>query len=196
MTIQVEVFTKALEQQFRHVHQTRMADVPIINPKLTVQAIGFKQVEQGLLGVLITPWFINLVLLPIKDNEWIELPVGSSQSHIFSSGAYQFLVGEEENIGRYQSCSLLSPILEIADQDTAIQFATAALKALDDKRLDDADSKIHAAEVERRWHSDEMPSGRLVTEEDLSKPSLKQRLTEQPISRRDLFRGRFLQDND
>lgn len=124
-----------LEARFRHIGQARMVGVPLLNPALRVQAVGFRRHDAGWLGVLITPWFINLILLP-RNGDWAQLPLGSTQDHAFPSGAYRFVVAEEAGIGRYQSCSLLSPVPEFAEQDSAAAFAVAALEALQNPEPD------------------------------------------------------------
>lgn len=130
MSIQLTALTTGVESYFRQVQATRMADVPIINPALEVQTVGFHHTEEGCLGVLITPWFISLMLLPCEGDDWQELAPGSSQTHYFPAGEYDFLLASDPVIGRYQSCSLLSPVLQIQDQETAVAFAEAALAAL------------------------------------------------------------------
>ncbi|WP_059287489.1 [NiFe]-hydrogenase assembly chaperone HybE [Aquitalea magnusonii] len=61
-----------LEALFRDIAASRMQGIPILNPALQVEAIGFQQWggPQGRLwaGVLLTPWFMNLLLLPIDTD--------------------------------------------------------------------------------------------------------------------------------
>ena len=167
--------TEALERHFRHVEETRMADVPILNRGLRVQAVGFRESEFGGLGVLITPWFISLVLLPPDGEAWRDLHVGSKQTHVFPSGAYEFLVAEGEASGRFQTCSLLSPILEVGDQKAAIRIALAALDALNEPGFREGEP---ASEPRR-------------TEDAEPAPALTEKLTQKPVSRRDFLRGRL-----
>jgi [NiFe] hydrogenase assembly HybE family chaperone len=121
--------TETLEHHFREIQRTRMADVPILNPALSVQGVGFEHNEHGWVGVLITPWLISLFLLPDNDDQ-PDLPAGSIQAHSFPSGRCDFIVAHDEDLGCYQSCSLLSPVLELADQRAAVGLAEAALQAL------------------------------------------------------------------
>jgi hypothetical protein len=90
-------------------------------------------------------------------------------------------MAEEKGIGRFQSCSLLSPVPGLPDQATAREVAFAALGALVDPRNRDSGSSTHAGEIAQRWqaHTDEKP--------DAPDASLSQR----PVSRRDLLRGRL-----
>ena len=55
----------ALVAVFRQIAETRMQGLSICNPALAVEAIGFRQRDDGhWAGVLITPWGINLLCLP------------------------------------------------------------------------------------------------------------------------------------
>ena len=170
-----------LVARYEAIFEDRMRDLPIVNPVLAVEAVGFEQWEDQDLGVLITPWFINLVLLPCEGDDWQERAIGSGRTYSFPSGSYQFVMAEEKGIGRFQSCSLLSPVLELPDQATALEVAFAALGALVDPRNRDSESNTHAVEIAQRWqaHTDADP--------DAPDESLSQR----PVSRRDLLRGRL-----
>lgn len=182
MDAQLKAMTDALERHYHQVAMTSMADVPLINPELRVQAVGFRASEHGWLGVLITPWFISLVLLPV-DKAWQELSVGSHQGHVFASGRYDFLITEADGIGHYKSCSLLSPVLEVPDQETAVQVALAALHAVNKEQFRDSSSMPPAlGALGKQTH-------------DKQSPGPKPELTRKPISRRDFFRGRFLADD-
>lgn len=83
-----------------------MRGVPVLNSALRVEAVGFTPWLGNCLGVLITPWFMNLMLLPDQGGEWEELAVGVRVTQVFPSGAYGFIVCSEEGIGRYLMCSL------------------------------------------------------------------------------------------
>ena len=44
-----------------------MRDLPIYNDKAAIEAIGFRPFgEAELLGVVLTPWFMNLIILSIE----------------------------------------------------------------------------------------------------------------------------------
>ncbi len=152
--LQLQALSDGLVRHFRHIASTRMADVPIINPALEVEAVGFTRTADGCLGVLVTPWFMSLVMLPCEGSDWQQLPIGSEVRHLFPSGSYVFQVAGDDTIGLYQTCSLLSPVLELADQATAVAVAHAALDALHDEQHRDTLSSTHAAEVERRWYGE------------------------------------------
>lgn len=128
-----ESLETGLEQTFRHILETRMQGMPIIHERLVVQAVDFRWWDGHCLGVLITPWFLNLMLLPAEGDDWCGLRVGEKVDHVFPSGRYEFIIGEEEALGRYQMCSLFSPVFEFADQEAAVATARAALAAIMDE---------------------------------------------------------------
>jgi [NiFe] hydrogenase assembly HybE family chaperone len=132
----------AMEQQleavFRRIQEERMQDVPVCNPALEVKAVGFREWGDYALGVMLTPWFMNLMLLP-RNPQSLEGTLeemkesskeGSKQLHHFPSGSYEFIYGREEGLGAYQVCSLFSPMHEFADQETALETARQVLDAV------------------------------------------------------------------
>ncbi|MDJ0654089.1 MAG: [NiFe]-hydrogenase assembly chaperone HybE [Xanthomonadales bacterium] len=116
-----------LEGVFSSIQQERFADIPILNSKLRVEAVGFQRWQDGCLGVLVTPWFMNLMLL---QDEPGPLEPGSKVQHELPSGTFEFIAGEEEGIGAYQMCSLFSPVFEFEDQDAAVATAEAVMNGL------------------------------------------------------------------
>lgn len=115
----------ALETCFTQIQRQRMADVPIVNTALRVQAVDFQLFKHAWLGVLISPWFMNILYFNDDD-----LLAGEKITHQFPAGAFEFTVGYEEALGFYQSCSLYSPMFAFTEQETAVQTAQAALQAL------------------------------------------------------------------
>ena len=115
-----------LEAAFRRIAATRMADMPINHPRLVVEALGFRPWEGKWLGVLVTPWAVNLVLLPESDSEFETLAIDRRQTWRFPSGEYDFMGGDEEECGAFQFCSLVSPIPEEGIPDQAAVRSLAA----------------------------------------------------------------------
>jgi [NiFe] hydrogenase assembly HybE family chaperone len=132
---------------FAKIHAERMDGVPILNPRLHVEVIETRAWNGRWLSVLVTPWFINLMLLPASDDEaqaWQGLGLGANVAYRFPAGRFDFIVGEEAGLGRYQMCSLFSPVLEFEDQEAARVAAKAALEALFDADLDEERAKEKA----------------------------------------------------
>ena len=125
-----EQICQSLEAAFNAILQTRMHDVPVLNPALSVQALEFLRYQQDWLGVLITPWFMNLLLLPAPDSTWQTQAPGSKFSRTFPYGVFEFTVANEAPLGVYAVCSLFSPMFQFADQAAAVAAAKAALQGL------------------------------------------------------------------
>ena len=121
-----------LEAAFQDIYAQRMQGLPFVNEALQVEAVGFRRWEGRWLGVLITPWFMNLVLLPDAPGEWRSLPVRGDTSYAFPAGVFDFIGGFEPAIGEFQSCSLFSPVFEFQQHEAARATAEAALEALFD----------------------------------------------------------------
>jgi [NiFe] hydrogenase assembly HybE family chaperone len=122
--------TSALEGAFERIWRQRMSGLPIINPNLSVRAIAFQAYRVHWLGVLITPWFMNLICVALREMPESQLPCGEKAIHHFPAGAFEFISCEEPDIGRYQMCSLFSPMFEFGDQRTAEQTAEVVMQQL------------------------------------------------------------------
>lgn len=192
-----------LEATYKNIQATRMEGVPVINEKLQVKAIGFQSWNTYHLGILITPWFMNLMLIPseISDNTRETFKTGSTHQHVFPSGAYEFVAGFEQAIGHYQSCSLFSPMFEFEDQETAELTALEVLKAIMSKENFDKASQNPANDIEKIWKGEKPQPARThdfdgAKIEIANKPprkELSERLKE-PTSRRDFLRSKIFQE--
>lgn len=123
-------FTRRLIQRFRWIGDQRMSDLPIYHPSLQVEAIDFQETDEGWLGVLITPWFMNLMLFPREQNALNDVQIGDRLQGNLPSGEHTFMVGEDEELGRYRFIPLASPMLGYSGQGAARQAARAALARL------------------------------------------------------------------
>ena len=120
-----------LESVFADIAATRMAGLPICNPVLQVEAIGFRRAGDGhWAGVMITPWAINLLRLRGQADNWPELAPCSKYDWRFPSGNYEFTVAHEDRLGTYHLCSLFSPAVELESHDQARLTAIAVGEAL------------------------------------------------------------------
>lgn len=116
---------------FERIAATRMAGLPLNNPALRVQGVGFRRHEEGcLIGVLITPWAINLVMLATTPSGELHLAADCRRDWDFPSGCYEFMGGEEPECGAYQFCSLFSPAFDFPDQDSAVATANEIMLGL------------------------------------------------------------------
>ncbi|TCV81338.1 [NiFe] hydrogenase assembly HybE family chaperone [Methylomonas methanica] len=125
-----EQIRQTLEAVFNDILTTRMRDMPLLNPALAVRALGFDRYNADWPGVLITPWFMNVLLFPGAESGWITQVPGSKFEQIFPYGSFEFTVADEAQLGRYAQCSLFSPMFQFADQAAALAAAESALQAL------------------------------------------------------------------
>jgi [NiFe] hydrogenase assembly HybE family chaperone len=131
----------------------RMAGLPACNPKLGVELVGLHAWQGLYLGVLVTPWSINLLLLP-GEQALSRLGADQRQRWRFPSGEYDFMGGTEASLGEHQFCSLISPPLEFAGRDEARTIALAALDALlepaDNTGLDSEAARLGGRSIVRQ----------------------------------------------
>ena len=111
-----------------------MLGMPMLNEALAVRAIGFRPWREHWLGVLVTPWFMNLVLMPRQLQHWHPLTERESRHFVFPAGVFEFIGARDAELGGYAACSLFSPMFEFADAAAAEATAQAALEALFDAR--------------------------------------------------------------
>jgi len=170
-----------LQSAYRAVHEKRMRGLPFVNEALRVEAVGFAPWKTYWLGVMVTPWSMNLMLLPRDPDVWRALPIGAKRRYTFPAGAFDFIVGHGDDIGDYLACSLFSPVQEFADHATARETAALARAALFDAA--NAEASEHDKPVTRENGAADAAPGPIA--------QIEQTL-EQPMSRRDLLRARFL----
>ncbi|MDI4666004.1 [NiFe]-hydrogenase assembly chaperone HybE [Xanthobacter autotrophicus] len=136
------------EAVFREIHSAKMKGVPFVNESLGVKAVGFRAHEGRVLGVLVTPWFMNLVLLPAATDDWSGLKTGDKELIAFPSGTYEFLAADRPETGPYKACSLFSPMFDFSSMLQAVETAAAVLPALFDAA--NREEGTRTAEIRRR----------------------------------------------
>ena len=127
---------QTLEHAFIEIAQTRMRGVPVQNLALRVQAVGFErhvdEAGEVQMGVLVTPWFMNLVRLPRTDADsgGAALAVGQSAARKIGDQRFDFIGAHEPSLGAFEVCSLFSPMFEFTDHAAAVATAQEVLKRL------------------------------------------------------------------
>lgn len=134
---------RVLEAVFRTIGAERMAGVPVLHPGLRVQAVGFAVLsnESDLaLGILITPWFMSLVRLPLlaageaaAGARVAGLPIAQRAQRAqrrIGAHTFDFLGGFEPGLGAFESCSLFSPMGDFVDHGAAVATAFEVLQLL------------------------------------------------------------------
>ena len=166
-----------LNASFRNAAE-RMRGLAIVNPALEVEAVGFAPWQDHWLGVMVTPWFMNLVLLPRVCSRWQSIPVGAKRTLQFPAGVYEFIGAADAIVGEHQTCSLFSPMHEFENHSAARLVAQLARAALFDPANAEVAERAIAApssstDAAHRGHGEQAP-----------------------VSRRDLLRGRLSGSGD
>jgi len=161
----------------------RMAGLAVVNPALEVEAVEFARWDGRWLGVMVTPWSMNLVLLPDDPAAWRALAAGATRRYAFPAGDYEFVGASDPEFGDYQVCSLFSPMDAFADQASACLVASLARAALFDP-ANAADANASAPPPATGPSDGPGPLARL------------ERSLDAPLSKRGFLHGRFLAGND
>ncbi|QIL79449.1 [NiFe]-hydrogenase assembly chaperone HybE [Diaphorobacter sp. HDW4A] len=121
-----------LQACFIHIAKSRMQGVALLNPSLRVRALGFQLMadETAAMGVLVTPWFMNLLCLPLVRSDEPQR-VGEQRIRHLGGTDFAFLgMHEERGVGSFEACSLFSPMFEFQDAAAAEGTAQQVLALL------------------------------------------------------------------
>jgi [NiFe] hydrogenase assembly HybE family chaperone len=129
VNVQTSISSTALTDRYQNIYEQRMQGLPFINAELSVEAIGFRQFETFEIGVLITPWFMNLTLLPGADVD-ASIDQGRKIKVIFPGGEVDFTTAQDDELGLYFSAVLFSSVENIPDQATARELALEVMNEL------------------------------------------------------------------
>jgi [NiFe] hydrogenase assembly HybE family chaperone len=152
----------------RGIAVQRMQGLPIYNDRLEVEAVDFREVGGRLLGVLISPWFINLVLLPGPEDDWSEIRVGTGAVWEFPAGEYEFHAGDLEGVGPHFTAALFSTVADFPDQETARAVAENVM------------ARLFGGERSRAYETVRKGGGDVLYDQTLSRRSLLRRVMLMP----------------
>lgn len=126
----------ALLRHFRYVRDTRMAGLPFLNNSVDVCVADCRRVGGDWLAAVVTPWSIQLVLLPGGGALWQDASSGVRCAISLPAGEMLFIgEADEENaehdecVAAFLYCPLISPLEGIAGTDAACVIARDALVA-------------------------------------------------------------------
>ena len=121
---------ESLVSTYRDIVQPRMLSLPMFNQALRVEAVDFQPHQDRAYGVIITPWFMNLVVLPAEDDDWKTLAPGESVKLSFPGGDYECAASIVEGLGTHLALPLFTTVKDFPDQDTAVRIARDILQRL------------------------------------------------------------------
>lgn len=116
-----------LAHAYRDIGERAMRDLPIYNDALDVEAVGFRVFNGTIIGIMVTPWFMNAVM---PAGEMAPAASASTLRFRFPAGDIEFILSDVNHAGRIASCSLFSPMLGFADAASARATAEAAINEL------------------------------------------------------------------
>jgi [NiFe] hydrogenase assembly HybE family chaperone len=144
---------------YRAVAAGDMSALPGFNPALTLEAVGFRDWEGHGLGVLIAPWFMNLILLPGPDDDWTGIDPREGCEWKLPTELIVFHPCDLAGPGLHLTAPLFTDLSAFPDQDTARAVAREVMRQLFEPGAEQAPADSGAT-----------------------------RLLERPVSRRGLFR--------
>lgn len=118
---------QALVASFARIAEETMRSLPFYNDRLTVEAIGFERCGDEWLGVLITPWFLNLMLIPEQPLPYTEAANGRRREVTLPGGTITFRCGGTDDFGLFHAYSIASPVNIYQTREQARAAARLAL---------------------------------------------------------------------
>lgn len=115
---------------YRELAAGGMAELPLANPALRVEAVGFRPHGPGWLGIVIAPWFFNAVLIPRDPAAWARLPEGERSVEPLPAGDHAFVTARVGGAGVVKVIPVVSSMEVFADQEAARAAAALALDRL------------------------------------------------------------------
>lgn len=115
---------------YRDVVQPRMSSLPMFNEALQVEAVDFQFHQDRPCGVIITPWFMNLVVLPAEGDDWETLSPGEDVTLSFPGGDYDCTASIVEGLGTHLALPLFTTVKDFPDHETAVRIARDILQRL------------------------------------------------------------------
>lgn len=112
---------------FTRIGEEHMKDIGLYNHALRVEAVGFRPWEGWLAGILLTPWFMNFMLLPTSPAQLQDSEVAAKRRIEMPCGEVVFTVGEVDELGPYLASSLYSPMGRFDVHEMACATAWAAV---------------------------------------------------------------------
>lgn len=117
-----------LAETYKKIWATSMRDVPICNSALDVEPIGFRAYSDSAVGIVVTPWFMNLVMVA-PTGEADSSGVGAVSPMRLPAGEPDGVAAWLDGFGALRACSLFSPMFDFVDMAVARAVAEEAMKA-------------------------------------------------------------------
>ncbi len=111
--------------------EPRMRDLPFYNDSLSIEPVGFREWEGHRLGILITPWFINLILLPGERDDWSAVEQGDQSDWHLPSETVRFTANRsEDDEDVFLAAPVFTNVIGVPDHEAAKNIAAQVLQSL------------------------------------------------------------------
>jgi [NiFe] hydrogenase assembly HybE family chaperone len=129
---------EALRAHFRAIHAQRMRSLPFLNEAIAVTVADCRRIAGDWLAAVVTPWSIQLVLLPGGGTLWADTPTGARRRVRLPAGEVVFIGAESERgngiendslLPAYQYLPLITALDNVPDTAAAVTMARDALAA-------------------------------------------------------------------
>jgi [NiFe] hydrogenase assembly HybE family chaperone len=184
----LKTLTRKIEDVFQRIEQEHMQDIPLLNPALKVQGIGFQTYEGRTIGIIITPWMMNLIMLPTEGDDWSDLNLGDKTLQRLPANEYRFIVNQIDGIGICQTHSIYSPMHEFMNQDHAVAAAESFMQTLM-VEVEEPDTDPHDEELLGRILRGEVEPEIDTLADTEQATAVSEENRESMITRRELLRG-------
>ena len=139
---------RRIAERYRAIGEASMAGLAVCNPALGVAEVGFRTQDGRAVGIVVTPWFMNVVAAELPGGAPLPAAtIGALVTLALPGGALEMIVGALPEFGRLDACSLYSPMQNFADMDAAVATAHAAIGEL---FAPPANSTVDAVVCDRR----------------------------------------------
>jgi len=129
-----------LEAVYGRIAEQSMRDLPLYNERLRVEAVGFRPRDGHIIGVLVTPWCMNLILMPGADDDWSHLSHDTVSEWELPAGTFEFNPCLFDDVSLHLSAPLFSTVQDFPDQATARAIGLEIVRNLLDPRKLPADA--------------------------------------------------------
>lgn len=117
-----------IEATFQQVAERSMIGLPFYRSQLPVKACAFQLFEGQWFGALLTPWMLQLMLLPGPGQRWDYRRADERLALTFPQGDILFRPGEIAPDLCYLSCSLMSPVEPSLSAGQAVALAENSVR--------------------------------------------------------------------
>lgn len=117
-----------IERVFQQIAEKSMVGQPFYRPQLPVKACAFQLFEGQWFGALLTPWMLQLMLLPGPGQRWEYRRADERVALSFPQGDIMFRPGEIAPDLYYLSCSLMSPIDPALSAEQTVALAENSVR--------------------------------------------------------------------